>query len=55
MDPSAVLALTIIAVLLVVVGVVIAELVTRRPCPRCGRRVKNRVLECRCGYDFETP
>jgi len=24
-----------------------------RPCPRCGRRVENGVLECsRCGFDF---
>lgn len=26
-----------------------------RPCPRCGERVKNGVLDCpHCGFDFRT-
>jgi hypothetical protein len=25
-----------------------------RPCPRCGEKVKNGILDCSCGFDFRT-
>ncbi len=40
---------------LIVLAVWIVRRVRSRPCPRCGRRVKQGVLTCEgCGYDFST-
>lgn len=40
---------------LVILLIVLAVRAGKRPCPRCGVRVRNRVMECpNCGFDFRT-
>lgn len=39
----------------VIAVIILAVVRSRRPCPRCGVRVKNRVMDCpNCGFDFRT-